>query len=309
MSKDEYMAALKNNIQALTVDEQNEALQYYYDYFEEAGDDQKVIEELGDPEVLAKSIIERFANAVVNVKKEEKGEEEDSKSQSYYAYDALFYSFDKSKVKNIEFSFGAAEVVVIAGDTYSVETRGILKENLLCRVDTEGTFVVKNLKKLNGLNFWSHERVSRIVPRILITLPAIAKVEKFSTAIGAGSLEARNVNISCNRGKIDVGAGNCVFKNLAAGNMNIRCGMGNIKIEGSIVGKNNIDCGMGCVKLELSGSPSDYSYDAKVGLGDFKFNKERKSGVCQSYSDVRKDNHFSVNCGMGTVNISIGGSK
>jgi hypothetical protein len=309
MSKEEYMTALKNNIQALTVDEQNEALQYYYDYFEEAGDDQKVIEELGDPEVLAKSIIERFANAVVNVKNEEKDEEKDTESQTSFAYDGLYYNFEKAKVKNIEFSFGAAEVVVIPGNSYSVETRGILKENLLCRVDTEGTFVVKNLKKLNGLNFWSHERVSRIVPRILITVPANANVEKFTTAIGAGSLEARNVNISCNRGKIDVGAGNCVLKNLFASNMNIRCGMGNIKIEGSISGDKNIDCGMGSVKLQLEGNSADYSYDAKVGLGDFKFNKDRKSGVCQSYSDMRKDNHFSVNCGMGTVNISIGGSK
>jgi len=308
MSRDEYMTALKNNIQALTVDEQNEALQYYYDYFDEAGDDQKVIDELGSPEELAASIKERFANAMVNVKKEESSDS-DSKTETNFNYDALFYSFDKSKIKSAEFTFGGAEVVLVTGKTYSVESRGILKENLLCRVDTEGTLVVKNLKKLNGLNFWNHERVSRIVPRILITVPASCQLEKLNIAVGAGSFESRAVNIFCDKGKIDIGAGNCVFKDIDAKNMNIRCGMGNVKLEGKLTGVNNIDCGMGCVKLELSGNPEDYSYDAKVGLGDFKFNKEKKSGVCQSFSDVRKSNHFSVNCGMGTVNISVGGSK
>ena len=83
----------------------------------------------------------------------------------------------------------------------------------------------------------------------------------------------------------------------------MRCGMGNLNVEGAIKGKSNIDCGMGAVKLELSGSESEYSYDAQVGLGDFKFNDEKKSGVCQVYASERKANHFSVNCGMGSVNI------
>ena len=50
MTRKQYMTALKNNIQSLTLDEQKEALQYYEDYFEEAGDDKKVMEELGSPE-------------------------------------------------------------------------------------------------------------------------------------------------------------------------------------------------------------------------------------------------------------------
>ena len=124
MTKDEYMSELKNNIQALSIDEQNEALQYYYDYFEEAGDDQKVIEELGDPKVVADSIIERFANALTKTerKNNEKAHEETEKNTSF-GYDALYYSFDSSKVKNIEFGFGAVEVVVISGKNYSVENQ------------------------------------------------------------------------------------------------------------------------------------------------------------------------------------------
>ena len=69
MTKKQYMTALKNNIQSLTLDEQKEALQYYEDYFEEAGDDKKVMEELGSPEEVAKAIRERFSNTLVEKEK------------------------------------------------------------------------------------------------------------------------------------------------------------------------------------------------------------------------------------------------
>ena len=62
---------------------------------------------------------------------------------------------------------------------------------------------------------------------------------------------------------------------------------------------------MGNVSLDLNGDPKSYSYDAKVGLGDFRFNDEKKSGVCKVYNNQKKENHFSVNCGMGSVTIRI----
>ena len=43
MTKEEYLNQLKMHLNALTQDELSEALQYYSDYFEEANDDQKVI--------------------------------------------------------------------------------------------------------------------------------------------------------------------------------------------------------------------------------------------------------------------------
>ena len=305
MTRKQYMTALKNNIQSLTLDEQKEALQYYEDYFEEAGDDKKVMEELGSPEEVAEVIRERFSNTLVknNIASEDEEEETDNSTDSG-RYEALYYEFKTSDVKNVEFSFGAAEVVMISGDKYSVETRGISKENLLCRVDSEKTLVVKNLNKLSGFNFFNHhDRPGRMVPRILITVPDGASLGRFKAAIGAGNFVTKDISISFDKGHIDVGAGNFVVKKIHGNEVNMRCGMGNLNIEGSLAGVCNIDCGMGAIKLNLSGNASDYSYDAKVGLGDFKFNDEKRSGVCQVYASNRKQNHFSVNCGMGSVNI------
>ena len=305
MTRKQYMTALKNNIQSLTLDEQKEALQYYEDYFEEAGNDKKVMEELGSPEEVAKVIRERFSNTLVknNIASEDEEEETDNSTDSG-RYEALYYEFKTSDVKNVEFSFGAAEVVMISGDKYSVETRGISKENLLCRVDSEKTLVVKNLNKLSGFNFFNHhDRPGRMVPRILITVPEGASLGRFKAAIGAGNFVTKDISISFDKGHIDVGAGNFVVKKIHGNEVNMRCGMGNLNIEGSLAGVCNIDCGMGAIKLNLSGNASEYSYDAKVGLGDFKFNDEKRSGVCQVYASNRKQNHFSVNCGMGSVNI------
>ena len=309
MTRDEYMTALKNNIQSLTVDEQNEALQYYSDYFDDADDDAKVMEELGSPEDVAKVIRERFSNTLVekdSASSKENNESQNSNSADSGRYEALYYEFKTSDVKNVEFSFGAAEVVMIPGKKFSIETRGIAKDNLLCHIDGDNTLVVKNLNKLSGFNFFNHQdRPGRMVPRILISVPEGASLGRFKAAIGAGNFVTKDISVSFNKGHIDVGAGNFVLKKIEGCDLNMRCGMGNLNIEGSIKGVSNIDCGMGAIKLSLSGNASDYSYDAKVGLGDFKFNDEKRSGVCQVYANSRKQNHFSVNCGMGSVNISM----
>ncbi|MGI5171987.1 DUF1700 domain-containing protein [Treponema sp. OMZ 840] len=61
MTKDEYLNLLRTELQALPHDEQEEAMSYYRNYFEDAGDDASVIEELGAPEKLGAYIRSNFA--------------------------------------------------------------------------------------------------------------------------------------------------------------------------------------------------------------------------------------------------------
>ena len=309
MTREEYLKELKSSIMSLSSDEQAEAIQYYSDYFDEADDDEKVMRELGSPEELAKTIIEKFANALVDTKKAGEGDTEDDDqsgedSSGDCSIDALYFEFAKNDVKNLSMDFGAAEVALIEGDKYSIETRGLQKECINCYLSKEGTLVVSNTRRFN-LNFWSHNRRSRIVPRLLVTLPKNAAVEKFRIAIGAGQLTSRTLSFKCNTGTIDVGAGNMVLNGIFGGRLDMRCGMGNLDFKGSVSGNVNLDCGMGNVRLDLKGDPKSYSYDAKVSLGDFCFNNEKKSGVCKIYNNQKKENHFSVNCGMGSVTIKI----
>ena len=98
-------------------------------------------------------------------------QEESTSSSDGYSIDALYFEFEKSQVKNLSLDFGAAEVAVIEGNKYCIETRGLPEEALNCYLNKEGTLVVSNAHRFN-LNFWSHNRRSRIVPRILVTIPA-----------------------------------------------------------------------------------------------------------------------------------------
>ena len=310
MTREEYLNELKSSIMSLSNDEQAEAIQYYSDYFDEANDDEKVMRELGSPEELAKTIIEKFANALVDTKQSKNNGAEDESDDSQNAnpdgcsIDALYFEFAKADVKNLSMDFGAAEVAVIEGNKYSIETRGLPKECLNCNLNKEGTLVVSNMRRFN-LNFWSHNRRSRIVPRILVTVPQNASVKKIRIAVGAGKLVSRKLSLNCESGSISVDAGNLVLDGVFGGKLNMRCGMGNLEFKGSVTGNVDLDCGMGNVDLKLKGDAKSYSYDAKVGLGDFRFNGEKKSGVCQIYNNQRLENHFSVNCGMGSVSIKI----
>ena len=305
MTRDEYLSALKNEILALSSDEQAEALQYYSDYFDDANDDEKVIQELGSPAELGKIISEKFANAVVKTSSDSDSSSDNKDNCSSNEYDnGLFYSFNNDDVKNLALDFGIANVVLIKGDKYTVETRGIAECDLNCHLSGEGTLVIGNSRKI-PLNFFSHDRSQRFVPRILITVPDGASLNKFELIVGAGQFRGKDCNFKCKLGRIEVGAGNLIVRNVFGGEIDFRCGMGNLEFGGSLTGRSNIDCGMGAVKMELNGSISDYSYDLKLGLGDVKINDKKHSGVYQSLNNPKKDKHFSINCGMGSVNIKI----
>ena len=51
MTRNEYLGALRQELRSLPLQEQEEALRYYEEYFDDAGpeNEQKVIAELGSP--------------------------------------------------------------------------------------------------------------------------------------------------------------------------------------------------------------------------------------------------------------------
>lgn len=311
MTRDEYLKQLKNNILSLTMEEQAEAIQYYEDYFEEANDDEKVMAELGSPEELAKIVRENFSNALVKSHSEVKNDKESSEnsdktnnSDTLNSQDTLYFEYAASSVKNLIINLKAADTVIISGDKYAIETRGIEKDALTCTLSSEGNLTISNIGRIN-FNFFNHYGKNRIIPKILITIPENASLNRFNLTLGAGNCRTKDINLNCNAGYIDVGAGNLILKSVYGGKIDLRCGMGNLTYEGSVTGVSNIDCGMGNISMKLKGDPAEYSNDAKVGLGHFKFNNEKKSGVCQDTNVSRKQNHISVNCGMGSVNIKL----
>lgn len=60
MNRTEFMTELEERLKTISPEERQEALQYYEDYFEDAGKDEedRIIRELGSPENLARTIMD-----------------------------------------------------------------------------------------------------------------------------------------------------------------------------------------------------------------------------------------------------------
>lgn len=342
MDRNTYLAELRNCLAALPVEEQDEALEYFTDFFEDAENDDKVIEELGAPDKLAEEIKAQFAwvPATIDTDVTARGaagadgaagaggrggaggaggcggsggnggaggfrpKRGRSSGGSTYRSAGMFFEFDADKVKNLELSLGAAEIVMIPGSKWTVETRLIEPSAFRCEVTEKGTLIVDNRMRLPNLSFWQHaDRHS--APRILLTVPENATLSILKISLGAGSFTTRNAALSCKSGFIDVSAGNLVLDNVRGGSWTLHCGAGNIELTGTASGSNNIDCGMGRIMLNLTGNPEQYSFAGRVGLGEISFNNTKRSGIGNIDCNERMENHFSVNCGMGQVAIKM----
>ena len=289
MTRQEYLQELKEELKTLLVEEQEEALEYYRNYFEDADNDQAVMEELGSPQKLAAEIKEKFAGVPA--------------VQENQSQDGSYGNFDNTKVKSLDISIGIAEVVMAAGDCFSVDFRGMAKGDIRYGLSPFGTFSIENNRKLPDFSTWKRE--SKNHPRILIKVPPQTKLDILRLHVGAGSFISKGIDIQVARSYIDVGAGLIDIKTILGGAAEMRCGMGKLSYEGTVSGLVKASCGMGMLSLNLVGKEEDYSIEAKVGLGSVQFNNVRKNPLGTIPCTEQKQNHFSVQCGMGYVNIQM----
>jgi uncharacterized membrane protein len=57
MTREEYLNELNKALKRIPKEERENAISYYREYFEDAGDEQEVIRELGEPKELARKIL------------------------------------------------------------------------------------------------------------------------------------------------------------------------------------------------------------------------------------------------------------
>ncbi len=187
-----------------------------------------------------------------------------------------------------------------------VESRGLLKDEIECTVKNDGTLVlnnVSNVKRFHFFGFFNHDRKTRYVPRILVTIPENASLSQGKFAFGAGNFLFKDTQFSVQEMHCELGAGNLELQTLNVGKLRMKVGMGNVKYTGIVDERLLLDCGMGAVNMNLKGNSNDYSYDCKVGLGDFNFDGDVKKGVHTVMADKMKKQHVSANVGMGSVKI------
>ena len=297
MTRSEYLKELRYELRSLPAEEQEEALEYYRGFFEDADDDVTVMNDLGSPRELAATIIEKFA-CVPEVKRKTSNQEAEGS----------YGNFSADEVRSLDISVGTAEVVLAGtGSTFCVEYRGLEPGAINCSLSPFGTFCVENNRQFPDISniFKKRDDGGANHPRILIKIPPVTKLDLVRIHVGAGSFVTKDIDITTARSYLDVGAGNLEVNRLSGGAAELHVGMGHLSYKGKVTGLVKAECGMGQIEMNLNGRQGDYSIEGKVGLGSIKFNSIKKDGFGSLVYTEKKDNHFSINCGLGEVKIKM----
>ena len=313
MNKEEYLELLKNCLQALPLDEQEEALDFYENYLNDAEDEEKAIEELGTPEELAGKIKEKIA--CVPEKKTAFTQEEDSSSENS-SRSAFKFSFPASTVHNWDFSLCTAEVVIVgvpaaADDSlYEIEARNIPESVLKVYVSSRGSLIIENK---GAVPAFVRERTSRrngrfdrrkAAPRILIKTPQQINLDTMKISFAAGQISIKDINAECNRLIVEHVAGDFSAGFIKTKEADLRCCSGQLKIDGEFTDKMKLNCALGNLALRQQTKTEDCAYSARVFLGSFKMGNVSKKGVGNIGNKENEAKHIDANVFMGEISIN-----
>jgi hypothetical protein len=241
------------------------------------------------------------------------------------------YSLEESYdgIDKIDMEIGYGDVKIVEGDTFSIEAKNLLDENLESYV-SDGTWIIKedeDYLRIFGMRLSVKQLVrwnDDLSPRITITIPSDFVAENIDFHISAGSvqaeeIEAENGNFEVEAGRLEInqlivkekssyniGAGEMILKNLEVNDITVDCGVGNVVIEGTVTGENEITCGVGKVDLKVIGEEEDYSYEVNSGIGNVTINNNSFNNMSNHIiNNDGADNFFHLDCGIGNIIVEF----
>ena len=312
MSKEQFIARLKNALSPLSAEDIRNAVEYYEEYFADAGAENEadVIEAFGSPEAIADNIIREAGQPVPVDKGTEKGD------------------FNAVNIKTI-----AARIEFIPSDHFGYE----FEESTNCTIEhgiANGVLTVRERKSgglllLFGITTGGFVKVYFKAETLFdfISLSAMAG------GITLGSVKALTSDISLTSGGLktescDLGvctvtklsgsmrSENCRFAGLnvhsvsgsthienatVMGNIVMKSTSGSTKIDGRIDGDIEIRSVSGSIKLMLAGKADDYRKSFKMTSGSCHIGDMKVKG---GYTDL-SDRDFLHNMAVSTVSGSI----
>ncbi len=340
MTKNEYLEELKKEIKTLPVEELNEAMDYYAQYFDDAlaaveegtaeGDRSEeklmeaVIADLGTPTELAAEIKDKFASVPATTgkrydyKKERHPEDfaegdEFFKGRKAYAENARIalgpFIVKSSSVQKIDMSFCASEVALITGSTDEIIAEGRGPRGFKMGYELkDGTLHIKNELKEARLFFRKHKGfpVGMNTPRVLIELPANLKLESLTISMNAGSLHSEDLSVVTDRLAVELNAGDIRLSGMTSSKTRLDCNAGNVSVKGTFHGKSLLDCNAGNINFETTGSVRDYSLTEDINMGSVTVNGEKHKAFADDYTSGEKANDILADVNCGKIEIKIG---
>ena len=319
MNKTEFLAALRHELGFLPKDELDDAIRYYDEYINDAGDDEeKVIAEMGTPHKVA----EEFKNEYYDRKNvnDESAKHNNQISWKTVLVCILAVGFGVPVLNMIRNALpGITGIVIlvvvivllikflgnktnqrIAVSNATVQTCSDI-ENIYLDLKagnfefrTGDSFAVEG-SKIIGNN--ENGVVSIIIPKGFHAKKAVMKLTAGNVLVSG---------LSADNTKFEVGMGKCEIKNMYSQHLDMKCGMGDIVGSCSMNGDVNVDCGMGNVTLTLTNSADNFNMSATAGMGCVDIGGTKIHGAGSKLdNNIGALHNINVKCGMGNVKIGF----
>lgn len=307
MNKTEFLAALRRELSFLPKDELDDAIRYYDEYINDAGDDEeKVIAEMGTPHKVA----EEFKNEYYDRKNvnDESAKHNNQISWKTVLVCILAVGFGVPVLNMIRNALPGITGIVILVVVIVLLIKFLgNKTNQRIAVDTMSAGEVK-VKSYIANNTWTVEGSKTIGNNengvVSIIIPKGFHAKKAVMKLTAGNILVSG--LSADNTKVEVGMGKCEIKNMYSQHLNMKCGMGDIVGSCSMNGDVNVDCGMGNVTLTLTNSADNFNMSATAGMGCVDIGGTKIHGAGSKLdNNIGALHNINVKCGMGNVKIGF----
>lgn len=340
MTKTEYLKRIEMCLQDIPAEERRDAMSYYNDYFDEAGEEniREVIKELGSPEDVAAKIRENITDTVKANPQNNDAKENKAQKLPQWVITLMITGLVLIIVVPLFIAIGALIVNPKGNRDYSSAKTDTQKET-----QASGSVANKNSIKTLNINVdscdvdikisdseafefdgspelidgkntismtdssidISHKNKSIIGGKNLkltIFVPKGYEFEDVNIDLGAGELTAAELNTKDL--DIELGAGNIVINNLTAQDIDCECGCGNVELYGSINGDLDAELGLGNLTAEITGKETDYNYKISCAMGNITIGDSSYAGFSSAKKiDNSASNTFNIDCALGNAEI------
>ncbi|MBE6987434.1 MAG: hypothetical protein E7432_01470 [Ruminococcaceae bacterium] len=315
MSKEQFIARLKNALSPLSAEDIRNAVEYYEEYFADAGEENQadVISALGSPEALAENIIREAGQPVPVDKSTEKGDFNAVNIKTIAARiefipsDHYGYEFEESTNCTIEHGIANGVLTVRERKSggllslFGITSRGFVK--VYFKAGTLFDFI--NLSAVAGS--LTLENIKALTSDISLTSGGL-KTE--SCDLGActitqvsGSMRSEN----CRFAGLNIHSvsGSTHIENAVMGNIVMKNTSGSIKISGNADGDIEIRSVSGSIKLMLEGKADDYRKSIKMSSGSCHIGGMKIKGGYTELSDREFLHNMTLSTVSGSINIDF----
>ncbi len=233
--------------------------------------------------------------------------------------EAETWTFDGQKIRSLDLDLEAGTLYLQNGDTYKVMVQNG-RRGLRCEVKN-GVLQLKETDSIHTLLDWSGNHT----PTILVMIPESARLETVKVSVGAGNVQAQDLqtksldidvdagNFSCQqleiqgRCQLDVDAGSVMIENgQIQGGLQVDVDAGMVSYAGSLEGDWKVDVDAGSVELTLAGVLEDYDYQIEYDLGNVYLDGREYSGMSDEISlDHDAPYRAQIQCDVGQVDVSF----